>query len=676
LTIVAGGNAPIPLRSLSFTLRLRNDATALVAAVNNANAPVLLAFRPGPLRSAGRTSAPELVLNARSTAVAVLYMTPLITQELFDDETEILKIIENLPETDALADAIEAALQSDTRDVGSPSPLADEGVKSAYSKAFEALVKARLEQMGVPTDEAQQDGRVVNPPLAGGVLVVEGVDPDTGQPRLEVTNLGQRYVQALLPTGERALLRSTCSLLSRRPRPQQAFFPPVCGGPDPTVQLLVYGPGVGDPVPLEEWEGWLTPLVATFLYDIQLPALKALLNVPDVPLPVLNALFLKARQERETFNQLALQMSDEDLLSAMNTFALWLNNALSENNGDLLQQILADYHQPEEAQRLTAATLPYLSLQLDLLGAVVDVEQAFQVMTELPALLVRWRETFDITCGPPPVEIITPFNLVVGGQPFALGKREDFKVFERRTPSDPWNERPITLFEPPQQGGGPGQANVVLVLDRSGSMGAIVDGGKNRLDVLKEAAKLYISLMGPRDQVEIIAFDDTVTVVQEFTKDKDALIDAIDGITLGGATAVWDAAAKAIDDLVALDAPGINAALVITDGGDNSSSIGPDELIAKAQEANIPLFTAGFGEAADENLRRVAEETGGLFAEATNADELNEIFKQFAQVIQNAYRIGWLSLLAPGETGEVRILYLRSTPPTEIILPFKVPENP
>ena len=101
------------------------------------------------------------------------------------------------------------------------------------------------------------------------------------------------------------------------------------------------------------------------------------------------------------------------------------------------------------------------------------------------------------------------------------------------------------------------------------------------------------------------------------------------------------------------------AVIVITDGKNNSSDIGRDPLIAYALLNNVPLFTVGLGDLTDasvEDLKLMANGTGGHYYESASSDNLRTIYQQLADVLfQDSYILTYTSGLGLGDTPNLTI---------------------
>jgi VWFA-related protein len=196
-------------------------------------------------------------------------------------------------------------------------------------------------------------------------------------------------------------------------------------------------------------------------------------------------------------------------------------------------------------------------------------------------------------------------------------------------------------------GGGTTQTipvTTMLVMDISGSM------EKNgKLDAAKEAAKSYVSQLRPGDQAGLMTYDTQVYYVQPITGDTTALTAAIEGLQPGSDTAMYNALVEAEKNLESVS--GRKSIIVLSDGLDNKSQSTADDVIAGVSSGGLTISTIGFGDAAsreqvgldEAGLKSLAEQTGGLYAYAGDAQSLSAIFQQYGDVLQSEYAITYLS---------------------------------
>jgi Ca-activated chloride channel family protein len=195
-------------------------------------------------------------------------------------------------------------------------------------------------------------------------------------------------------------------------------------------------------------------------------------------------------------------------------------------------------------------------------------------------------------------------------------------------------------------------ASVALAMDYSTSMllsNAINQGSGG---LLNDAVINFVNQLKPNDRGAIIKFAQLVDETQLFTDDKAALINAINALPWAQnwytESALYDALEKAIEH-TALES-NRKAVVAITDGKDNNSSIGIDDLIAYALSENVPLFIIGFINSFDnsieiDSLKQIVEETGGHFYEAASVDDIFSIYQQISDIfIYDQYVITYESL--------------------------------
>ena len=133
------------------------------------------------------------------------------------------------------------------------------------------------------------------------------------------------------------------------------------------------------------------------------------------------------------------------------------------------------------------------------------------------------------------------------------------------------------------------------------------------------------------------------------------LLEALTRPFSGSATGsnIWGATDLVVAE--AADQPNpIRAAVLLSDGR-NSGELSLDTLIENAQEKSTRVFTVGFGNLNPGPLRRLAEETGGLFFSDPDATGLMEIYARIASVLTNQYEVTYDNP-SPGSTNELRIV--------------------
>ncbi|WP_373649237.1 VWA domain-containing protein [Schlesneria sp. DSM 10557] len=161
---------------------------------------------------------------------------------------------------------------------------------------------------------------------------------------------------------------------------------------------------------------------------------------------------------------------------------------------------------------------------------------------------------------------------------------------------------------------------MVLVIDKSGSMGG------EKIEMAKEAAKSAAELLGPRDQLGVIAFDGDFYWVSDLQSagNKGRIFDDISRIEAGGGTTMYPAMEEAYNSLQAATAK-LKHVIVLTDG---ISSPGDFEGIAQSMASSrITCSTVAVGEGCDSKLlEEIARIGQGRYFEAMEASTLPQIF--------------------------------------------------
>ncbi|MEF8865162.1 MAG: VWA domain-containing protein [Salinibacter sp.] len=181
-----------------------------------------------------------------------------------------------------------------------------------------------------------------------------------------------------------------------------------------------------------------------------------------------------------------------------------------------------------------------------------------------------------------------------------------------------------------------GNVSSSLVLDRSGSMrgGALADA--------KEAAKTFVDQLKVGDQASVISFSNGVRIDEPFTSDVGALKAAIDGLSAGGGTALYDGMIQGIEEIeLEANSP---AVLALTDGQENESSNSKQDVIDLANQAGVPVYTIGLGGSVNtDDLQDIADQTGGRFFQAPNSSDLETIYQEISQQLSSRYEVTHLT---------------------------------
>jgi uncharacterized membrane protein len=159
--------------------------------------------------------------------------------------------------------------------------------------------------------------------------------------------------------------------------------------------------------------------------------------------------------------------------------------------------------------------------------------------------------------------------------------------------------------------------SLVIVVDKSGSMGATVPTGETKLDVVKSAALSSIELLNPFDKVGLLAFDADWEWAVPLTDAGDTQKIVTDLATLqpGGGTIMYPALEAAARAISASPSP-LRHVILLTDGLTNPGEF--EKLVRGMARQHITVSTVAVGEDADRGLLENIAKWGGGRTYATN----------------------------------------------------------
>ena len=166
-----------------------------------------------------------------------------------------------------------------------------------------------------------------------------------------------------------------------------------------------------------------------------------------------------------------------------------------------------------------------------------------------------------------------------GARPVSGLCREDFQIFEDGVAQQ------VTFFESRSV-----PMDIILLLDTSSSMG-------DKMETVHRAARGFMKMMRPEDRGAVVAFADSVNIVQPLSFDLQAIEEAIESTRAQGSTSLHNAiyialkqfgrAAKSDGDVRR------QAIAVLSDGEDTASVVSFDDVLALARKSGVNIYTIG-----------------------------------------------------------------------------------
>jgi Ca-activated chloride channel family protein len=262
----------------------------------------------------------------------------------------------------------------------------------------------------------------------------------------------------------------------------------------------------------------------------------------------------------------------------------------------------------------------------DPVGAEISENDKLTINTELVTLHVRVIDRNN-----------HPINNV---------QKEEFRVLEDGVPQPIFS---FTREEVPVMYG--------LAVDTSGSL-------RPAFEQVINAAKAIINSNKRGDETFLERFisSDKIETIQDFTANKDSLMDGLDTLYVeGGQTAVIDGVYLAAEHVAEYKKGGDDdrrrrALIVVTDGEDRASYYNEIQLFQRLREEDVQIFVIGFVNELDAEkglirksprdkavnlLNKLASETGGRAFFPNSISELPEIANEIVRDLRTQYVVSY-----------------------------------
>ncbi len=231
--------------------------------------------------------------------------------------------------------------------------------------------------------------------------------------------------------------------------------------------------------------------------------------------------------------------------------------------------------------------------------------------------------------------VVIPVSVTDAQNRFVLGLgKGDFKLF------DDGVEQPVSHFS-----GEDVPLSIGLAFDISGSM-------DYKLQTSAQAAKLFLKALNPGDEAFLVEFNDKVNLSVPFTSHTEELQSAFANVQPGGMTALLDAVKFSLNEMKKAR-NSRKAIVVISDGGDNSSTYKPPQIEELVRAADVEIYAMGVFDplmsllvppeqiSGPKLLSEIATQTGGRAFAAAGAGDLPSVAARIAIELRNQYVLGY-----------------------------------
>jgi Mg-chelatase subunit ChlD len=170
-----------------------------------------------------------------------------------------------------------------------------------------------------------------------------------------------------------------------------------------------------------------------------------------------------------------------------------------------------------------------------------------------------------------------------------------------------------------------------MVIDASTTMLLDTRAGRRKLDAAVDAARVAVRLMGPRDSLALVTFNQAAELLVPLTGDPAQLEAGLQSIRPRQGSRIDAGLLAGTSALGAAEGGAVRRIVLISDGLPNPT--GPAEALAAAESARsagIVLDVVGLGTDLDRDLLLALAGSPEHYHEAPDAEDLLELFRDLA----------------------------------------------
>ena len=187
--------------------------------------------------------------------------------------------------------------------------------------------------------------------------------------------------------------------------------------------------------------------------------------------------------------------------------------------------------------------------------------------------------------------------------------------------------------------------SLVLLLDASISVA-------DRMPLAQAASTRFVQALRPDDQVRVTEFNDSVSVLQDSTSDRDALRAAINKVSAVGATALYNALVVTLKSLPpASHGTQLRRRVIVlvSDGEDTASLVWEEQVLELVRRREATIHVIALSRETDASnrsarlLRLLSAESGGEVHHPESIRDLDAVYARIGEELRSQYMIGYVS---------------------------------